>query len=47
MSVYGKGIVKSAIIVALAVVIAKLLVFALEILLAAWFGTTFIKDAYL
>ncbi len=47
MSVYGKEIAKSAIIVALAVVIAKLLVFALEILLAAWFGTTFIKDAYL
>jgi len=29
------------------VVTNKLLVFVLEILLAAWFGTTFIKDAYL
>ena len=47
MSVYGKGIAKSAIIVALAVVTTKLLVFVLEILLAAWFGTTFVKDAYL
>ncbi len=47
MSVYGKGIAKSAVIVALAVVIAKVLVFVLEILLAAWFGTTFTKDAYL
>ena len=33
--------------VALAVVSAKALVFVLEILLAAWFGTSFIKDAYL
>ncbi len=32
---------------ALTVVIAKVLVFVLEILLAAWFGTTFTKDAYL
>jgi len=47
LSVHSKGIARSAIIVALAVVIAKLLVFVLEILLAAWFGTTFIKDAYL
>lgn len=34
-------------VVALVVVTNKLLVFVLEILLAAWFGTTFIKDAYL
>ncbi len=47
MSFYGTGIAKSAIVVALGVVLAKLLVFVLEILLAAWFGTTFIKDAYL
>jgi len=47
LSTHGKGIAKAAIIVALTVVIAKLLVFVLEILLAAWFGTTFIKDAYL
>ena len=47
MSVHAKGIARLAIIVALMVVVAKLLVFVLEILLAAWFGTTFIKDAYL
>jgi len=40
-------IAKAAMMVALVVVITKLLVFVLEILLAAWFGTTFIKDAYL
>lgn len=44
---HARGIAKSAIIVALVVVVAKLLVFILEILLAAWFGTTFVKDAYL
>lgn len=47
MSVHAKGIARLAIIVALMVVVAKLLVFVLEILLAAWFGTTFVKDAYL
>ena len=47
MSVHTKGIAGLAIIVALMVVVAKLLVFVLEILLAAWFGTTFAKDAYL
>ena len=44
---HAKGIARLAVIVALTVVVAKLLVFVLEILLAAWFGTTFIKDAYL
>ncbi len=47
MSVHAKGIARLAVIVALMVVVAKLLVFVLEILLAAWFGTTFAKDAYL
>jgi len=47
MGRYRQQIARAAMIVALAVVINKVLVFVLEILLAAWFGTTFIKDAYL
>lgn len=47
MGGYRKQIATAAMVVALAVVTNKSLVFVLEILLAAWFGTTFIKDAYL
>jgi len=47
MGRYRQQIVKATMIVVLAVVTNKVLVFVLEILLAAWFGTTFVKDAYL
>jgi len=47
MGRYRQEIARATMIVALAVVTNKVLVFVLEILLAAWFGTTFVKDAYL